>query len=74
LQGKNAATAPENFLGVISDLEFAGATSTVPFRLLNDKRPSGCEAPLVLKGPGIEARSIGDLVQIVVRGAAHVFE
>jgi iron(III) transport system ATP-binding protein len=74
LQGKSAGTATENILGVISDLEFAGATSTVAVRLLNDKRPSGCEAPLVLKGSGIEARSVGDIVRIVVRGAAHVFE
>jgi iron(III) transport system ATP-binding protein len=74
LQGNSPETASGKILGMISDVEFAGATSTVAVKLLNDQNASGCEAPLVLKGPGIEARSIGDLVQILVRGTAHVFE
>jgi iron(III) transport system ATP-binding protein len=73
-QGNGTAATSGELLGVISDMEFAGAISTVAVKLLNDRSSSGCEAPLVLKGPGIEARSVGDIVQIVVRGAAHVFE
>jgi iron(III) transport system ATP-binding protein len=73
-EGYSPETASGNILGMVSNVEFAGAISTVAVKLLNGRSPSGCEAPLVLKGPGIEARSVGEIVQIVVRGVAHVFE
>jgi iron(III) transport system ATP-binding protein len=74
LRGKNETTASGESMGVVSDVEFAGAISTVSVKLLNDPDLPGHQTPLVLKGPGIEARSVGDLVRIVVRGTAHVLE
>ncbi|MDN5926820.1 MAG: ABC transporter ATP-binding protein [Hyphomicrobiales bacterium] len=82
LQENDATTTSDELMGavsgaasgVVSEVEFAGATSTIAVKLLNDPDRPGYEVPLVLKGPGIEARSVGDIVRVVVRGTAHVLQ
>jgi iron(III) transport system ATP-binding protein len=55
--------------GTVTEVDFAGALCTVLVAL--DGAPG--EAPLRLRRPGIEAPTVGTVVEILIAGEAHVF-
>ncbi|CAM5401740.1 Fe(3+) ions import ATP-binding protein FbpC 2 [Mycolicibacterium aubagnense] len=72
------ATAKQGVLfGEVMESEFGGAACSVSIKLLNSPDPPEAAAigstPLVLKKPGVDAPSVGDIVRISIVGKAHVF-
>ena len=61
----------------VTDSEFAGSMCTIAVRLLNNPDPPDAAAigntPLILRKPGIDAPSVGEIVRLTVSGKAHVF-
>ncbi|WP_144222714.1 ABC transporter ATP-binding protein [Mesorhizobium amorphae] len=72
-----AVAKPGVLFGEVTESEFGGAACAVAIKLLNSPDPPEAAAigstPLILKKPGVDAPSVGDLVRISVVGKAHVF-
>ena len=68
---------PEMLFGEVVEVEFGGANCMVAVRLLNNPDPPDAAAiassPLILRKPGMDAPSPGEIVRISVSGEAHVF-
>lgn len=71
------ASSPDMLFGEVVDLEFGGANCRVAVRLLNSPDPPDAAAiagsPLILRKPGMDAPSTGEIVRVGVTGKAHVF-
>jgi iron(III) transport system ATP-binding protein len=67
---------PEMLFGEVVELEFGGPNCMVAVRLLNSPDPPDAAAiastPLILRKPGMDAPSVGEIVRISVSGKAHV--
>lgn len=63
--------------GEVVEVEFGGPNCMVAVRLMNSPEPPDAAAigntPLVLRKPGMDAPSVGEIVRISVTGKAHVF-
>ena len=72
-----AAAKPGVLFGEVTESEFGGAACAIAVKLLNTPDPPEAAAigstPLVLKKPGVDAPSVGDIVRISIVGKAHVF-
>jgi iron(III) transport system ATP-binding protein len=68
---------PDMLFGEVTDSEFAGSMCTIAVRLLNSADPPDAAAigntPLILRKPGMDAPSVGEIVRLTVTGKAHVF-
>ncbi|MFC3206961.1 ABC transporter ATP-binding protein [Aquamicrobium soli] len=68
---------PDMLFGEVVELEFGGPTCMVAVRLLNSPDPPDAAAiantPLILRKPGMDAPTVGEIVRISVSGKAHVF-
>ncbi|MBN9232320.1 MULTISPECIES: ABC transporter ATP-binding protein [Phyllobacteriaceae] len=73
----DAASKPGVLFGEVTESEFGGSACTVAVKLLNSPDPPEAAAigntPLILRKPGLDAPSVGDIVRISVVGKAHVF-
>jgi iron(III) transport system ATP-binding protein len=72
-----ARAEPGTVFAEIREVEFAGAISTVTVRVLNspelpDVAAIG-SAPVILKKPGPNGLSAGDVVRLSIAAKAHVF-
>ncbi|MHA6642379.1 ABC transporter ATP-binding protein [Mesorhizobium sp. A623] len=69
---------PDMLFGEVTALEFGGPNCMVAVRLMNSPEPPDAAAigntPLILRKPGMEAPSVGEIVRISVTGTAHVFD
>jgi iron(III) transport system ATP-binding protein len=67
---------PDMLFGEVVETEFAGSLCTVAVRLLNNADPPDAAAigntPLILKKPGMDAPTTGEVVRISVVGKAHL--
>ncbi|PLP59916.1 ABC transporter ATP-binding protein [Mesorhizobium loti] len=75
---KELAAAKSGVLfGEVTESEFGGAACAVAVKLLNSPDLPEAAAigstPLILKKPGVDAPSVGDIVCVSVVGKAHVF-
>ncbi|TIN44504.1 MAG: ABC transporter ATP-binding protein [Mesorhizobium sp.] len=63
--------------GEVTESEFAGSMCTIAVRLLNSPDPPDAAAigntPLVLRKPGMDTPTVGEIVRLTVSGKAHVF-
>lgn len=68
---------PDMLFGEVTDSEFAGSMCTIAVRLLNSPDPPDAAAigntPLILRKPGMDAPTVGEIVRLTVTGKAHVF-
>jgi iron(III) transport system ATP-binding protein len=68
---------PDMLFGEVMELEFGGPNCMVAVRLMNSPEPPDAAAigntPLILRKPGMDAPSVGEIVRISVTGKAHVF-
>ncbi|RWQ52743.1 ABC transporter ATP-binding protein [Mesorhizobium sp.] len=68
---------PDMLFGEVTESEFAGSMCTIAVRLLNSPDPPDAAAigntPLVLRKPGMDTPTVGEIVRLTVSGKAHVF-